>query len=371
MKVSKILTLTPLLVITGLIADSCAGKSKIDRAHMHAVEGGKGYLTGELIYPLNDRPTDQCHASTIEETGSGLVAAWFGGPHERHPEVGIWVSRRIHDRWTRPVEVVNGVQNDSVRFPCWNPVLFQPADGPLMLFYKVGPNPIEWWGEMVTSEDDGQSWSVQVKLGKSRLGELIGPVKNKPIQLSDGTILCPSSAEEVAGDGTYWRVHFETSPDLGQTWKVIGPVNDGIRFDAIQPSILTYPDGRMQVLCRTRQGVIAQCWSEDCGATWSRMTATSLPNPNSGTDAVTLTDGRQLLVYNHTIREGEFPSGRNMLNVAVSNDGASWEQVLVLERDKGEFSYPAVIQTADGLVHITYTFKRRSVKHVVVDPESI
>jgi predicted neuraminidase len=101
------------------------------------------------------------------------------------------------------------------------------------------------------------------------------------------------------------------------------------------------------------------------------MKSTSLPNPNSGTDAVTLKDGRQLLVYNHTIRKGEFPSGRDMLNVAISNDGISWKTVMTLEKQKGEYSYPAVIQASDGKVHITYTYDRVSVKHAVVDPAKL
>jgi predicted neuraminidase len=191
-------------------------------------------------------------------------------------------------------------------------------------------------------------------------------VKNKPIQLADGSILCPSSTEHAG-----WRVHFEVTRDLGQTWRVIGPIHDASRFHAIQPSILTYGDGRMQIVCRTKQSVIGQAWSEDGGKSWSAVTATSLPNPNAGLDAVTLADGRLLLVYNHTTRGGGFPSGRNMLNVAVSKDGKAWHAALVLERDRGEFSYPAVIQASDGLVHITYTWQRQSVKHVVVDPAEL
>ncbi len=328
-----------------------------------ATVGKHGYLGGELVYPLDDKPTPQCHASTIVETRSGLVAAWFGGTHEKNKDVGIWVSRQIGGQWTKPVEVVNGVQSAELRYPCWNPVLFQPADGPLMLFYKVGPSPSSWWGMLVTSKDDGQTWSEPRKLGENdAVGHLLGPVKNKPIQLDDGTILCPSSSEHEG-----WRVHFEATKDLGKTWTVIGPINDGVEFGAIQPSILTYADGKMQVMCRSRQSVITQSWSEDGGKTWSKMTATALPNPNAGTDAVTLADGRQLLVYNHTTRGGGFPSGRNMLNVAISDDGKQWKTVLTLERDKGEYSYPAVIQTDDGRVHITYTFQRQSVKHVVLD----
>ena len=334
-----------------------------------AKSGEDALISAELIYPLDNKPTPECHASTIVEIDDGLVAAWFGGTYERHNDVGVWISFNLNGNWSKPVEVANGFLNDTLRYPCWNPVLFHPDVGPLMLFYKVGPNPREWWGMLITSKDGGRSWSYPVKLGENdKIGHLIGPVKNKPIQLSDGTIICPSSTETEEGGETKWKIHFEITKDLCKTWEVVGPVNDGEEFDAIQPSILTYADGRMQVLCRTRQQVISQSWSEDGGKTWSRMTATALPNPNSGTDAVTLKDGRQLLVYNHTERRGDFPAGRNMLNVAISEDGLNWKPVMTLEQQDGEYSYPAVIQSKDGLVHITYTYQRESVKYAVVDP---
>ena len=101
------------------------------------------------------------------------------------------------------------------------------------------------------------------------------------------------------------------------------------------------------------------------------MTASSLPNPNAGTDAVTLKGGRQLIVYNHTTRGIIFPANRDMLNVAISADGNKWKPVLTLERAPGEYSYPAVIQTRDGKVHITYTWQRKTIKHVVLDPAKL
>lgn len=335
-----------------------------------AKPGEGAYLKGELIYPLDNKPTAQCHASTIEEVEDGLVAAWFGGTRERHSDVGIWVSMNLDGKWSKPVEVVDGFENDSLRYPTWNPVLFKAKDGTLMLFYKSGPSPRDWWGMLTTSNNNGRTWSEPVKLGEDgKVGHLLGPVKNKPIQLEDGTILCPSSSEVRKDDKDYWRVHFEITKDMGKTWEVVGPIHDGIEFGAIQPSILTYPDGKMQVLCRSRQNVVTQSWSDNGGKTWGKMTATELPNPNSGTDAVTLTDGRQLLIYNHTIRKSDFPRSRNMLNLAISEDGKNWKPVMTLERQEGEFSYPAIIQAKDGLVHITYTYHRRSVKHVVVDPK--
>ena len=96
------------------------------------------------------------------------------------------------------------------------------------------------------------------------------------------------------------------------------------------------------------------------------MTLTEMPNPNSGIDAVTLRDGRHLLVYNHTTK------GRSPLNVAVSSDGRTWQAALVLEdQPRSEFSYPAAIQSRDGLVHIVYTWQRQRIKHVVVDPDHL
>lgn len=334
--------------------------------------GDPGLVSSGLIYPLTNKPTAQCHASSIVELSDGLMAAWFGGAHERNADVGIWVSVNKNGRWSHPVQVANGFENDSVRYPCWNPVLFKPKSGPLLLFYKVGPSPSEWWGMLITSDDEGRTWSEPRRLGKHALiNDLIGPVKNKPIQLADGTILCASSTELDVNDKDKWRVHFELTKDLGKTWEVIGPINDGIEFNAIQPSILTYSDGKMQILCRTQEGTVGQSWSADNGRTWGRLQSTSLSNPNAGTDAITLRDGRQLLVYNHTKQRGEFPVGRNMLNVAVSTDGVQWKPIVTLERDKGEYSYPAVIQTGDGLVHITYTYLRQSVKHVVIDPAKL
>jgi predicted neuraminidase len=209
---------------------------------------------------------------------------------------------------------------------------------------------------MKTSEDQGRTWSEARRLPAG----MLGPIKNKPIQLAGGTILCPSSTEH---DG--WRIHIERTDDRGRTWQATPPLNDGREFEAIQPALLIHPGGKIEAVGRTRQGVIFQIWSEDEGKTWGRMTSAGLPNPNSGIDAVTLTDGRHLLIYNHA------KSGRTPLNAAISSDGRTWSPAAVLENGPGEYSYPAVIQTSDGLVHITYTWKRTRVKHVVLDPAKI
>lgn len=311
-------------------------------------------LRSQLIF--EDAPFASAHASTIAETADGLVAAWFGGPHEGHPEVGIWLAREAGGRWSRPVEVARGIGRLGRSIPCWNPVLFQARAGPLLLFYKVGPSPRRWWGMLTRSTDGGRSWAPANRLPRG----ILGPIKNKPVALVDGALLCPSSTEHLG-----WRAHLERTPDLGITWERLGPLNARRHFGAIQPTILTYPDGRMQVLCRTRQRVVAECWSEDGGATWSPMAATGLANPDSGIDAAILGDGRAVLVYNPA------PRGRTPLALAVSADGRDWRPSLVLEHGPGELSYPAVIQGADGRVHVTYTWNRRRIRHVALAPDEL
>lgn len=323
----------------------------------------------------DDAPYKECHASTIVETAPGqLVAAWFGGTKERNPDVGIWVARREGGKWLPAVEVANGAGAgpEGSRLPAWNPVLFQPKNGPLVLFYKLGPSPAKWWGLVIMSSDGGKTWSAPRRLPDG----ILGPIKNKPVVLADGTWLSPASTEgnSVGEDGSGWRLHFELSRDQGQTWERTKPVPPGPHFDAIQPSVLFHADGRLQALARTRQGVVAQTWSKDGGKTWSALTAIDLPNPNSGTDAVTLADGRHLLVYNHSgHRAGEAKGDRWPLDVALSKDGVHWTRVLTLETEpnKSGYAYPAVIQAADGLVHITYTWDRRRIKHVVLDPKQL
>ena len=296
------------------------------------------------------------HASTIAETPEGLIVAWYGGPHEGHSQVRICLSRLVDGRWSAPIEVARGAGRCGRAQPCWNPVLHQAAAGPLLLFYKVGPSPRRWWGMLRTSVDGGSTWSVPRPLPRG----ILGPIKNKPVVLGDGSLLCPSSTEHLG-----WRAHLERTADLGQSWEKIGPLNAWHEFGAIQPCILTYPDGRLQVLCRTRQLVIAECWSGDSGRHWGPMRATCLPNPDSGIDAVSLHGGGAVLIYNAS-RQARTP-----LCLAVSSDGQSWRNALVLEDAAGEYSYPAVIQAKDGSLHVTYTWNRRRIRYVHLWPDEL
>jgi predicted neuraminidase len=318
---------------------------------------GQEVVTSEFVY--ESAPFASAHASTIVETGNELVVAWFGGTREGAADVGIWLSRRTSAGWTPPIEVATGLQADGTQFPCWNPVLFEAAPGDLRLFYKAGPSPQRWWGMELRSRDSGRTWMPPRRLPDG----ILGPIKNKPLRLADGVLLSPSSTESPDRPST-WRVHFERSGDGGQTWTMVSPPPSasGPAIEAIQPSVLVHPRGRLQAIGRTRSQRVFQTWSDDNGRTWTALTLGALPNPNSGIDALTLADGRHLIVYNHTT------TGRSPLNVAVSSDGVLWAAAAVLESEPGEYSYPAVIQTRDGLIHVTYTWKRRRIRHVVIDP---
>jgi predicted neuraminidase len=316
-------------------------------------------IHSEFIYERASFPS--CHASTLAETPSGLMAAWFGGSDEGEPDVCIWLAHRRLTGWTTPVKVADGAPH-----PCWNPVLWRAPDGAVVLFYKAGPSPHAWWGMWMTTQDDGRTWTTPARLPEG----ILGPIKNKPVLIGD-TLLCGSS-EEHAG----WTVHMELARDLtglppalrsglsGLIWQRTAPLNRSEQFGAIQPAILHWPHGT-QMLCRTRQGVVSECWSTDGGRTWGEMRATALPNPDSGIDAAMLHDGRALLIYNPLTK------GRHVLHAALSEDGAQWRDALVLEDSTGEYSYPAIIQAGDGLAHVTYTWRRERIRHALIDPSRL
>lgn len=318
-----------------------------------------GILVDDFIYDTAAFP--QCHSATIEETTQGMVAAFFGGTREGHPDVEIYLSHYKKGIWSKPKSVANGILSDTLRKACYNPVLFQVENGPLLLFYKIGNRVSDWKGYMKRSTDGGYTWGPQENLPEGYLG----PIKNKPFMIN-GELYCPSSTE-VGG----WKFHFEITPDLGKTWRRIGPINDGKEILCIQPSILFHKKGVLQVLGRTRNRQIAQAWSQDNGRTWGPVTLTDMPNNNSGTDAVTLKDGRHLLVYNHVRVPDSIPNPkgpRTPLNLAISKDGKNWEAALVLENSPiSQYSYPTIMQAKDGKVHIVYTWRRLSVKHVIID----
>ena len=337
-------------------------------------------LDDEFLYTHADFP--QCHASTIVETDKGdLVAAFFGGPYERHPDVCIYVCRKPHgsDKWSKPILAADGVfeqgteqariagiDSTMTRKACWNPVLCKMQDGELWLFYKIGSSVADWTGWLVKSKDGGKTWSRREPLPAG----FLGPIKNKP-EWVDGKLLCGSSTEKGG-----WKLHFEIYDPATDKWKYIGPIeaelaprtenpSDIKPIDCIQPSILRHPDGRLQVLARTRNGWLATSYSNDGGETWSKVKLSEVPNNQSGTDAVTLRDGRHVLIYNpFSTLPGTKKGPRTPLQIAVSEDGEHWRPLLTLEDSPiSQYSYPSIIEGRDGSLHCIYTWRRQRVAY--------
>lgn len=313
-------------------------------------------IQSEFIF--EHAPFKACHASTLVQINNHeIMASWFGGSNEGNRDVCIWSAVKDGKTWSKPLKIADGVAEDGTQFPCWNPVLFKTKAGLLMLHYKVGPNPRAWWAMMKTSKDNGKTWSKAEKLPSG----FLGPIKNKPIQLANGDILYPSSTESL--DEKVWQIHLEKSNGEGKNFKKIN-IDRG-DFGVIQPSILQHKDGRLQLLCRSRQNVIVSSWSSDGGNTWSKLEPLYLPNPNSGNDAVTIKSGMHLLVYNPLNSGKEWWEGRSVLKLAISKNGVDWKDIYTLEQhEKGEYSYPAIIQGKNGNVHISYTSERNKIKYV-------
>lgn len=379
-------------------------------------------VADQFLYEQASFP--ECHGATIVELKNGdLVASFFGGTKERNPDCCIWVCRKPKGatRWSEPYLAADGVfspddpqavlagitaestpasagpvastfagdKTRARRKACWNPVLFQIPGGDLILFYKIVLKVADWSGWLVRSRDGGKTWSKREPLPQG----FLGPIKNKP-EYVDGRIICPSSTEGEGG----WRIYFEISDDKGKTWKKVGPVEaelnvptamrkagvsnvddqeggeaikgEGVKpIYAIQPSILRHKDGRLQVLCRTRNAQLATSWSSDNGNTWSKVTLIDVPNNNSGTDAVTMKDGTHVLVYNDFSTLPGTPKGpRTPLCIAVSDDGVQWKNVLTLEDSPiSQYSYPSIIQGKDGKLHVIYTWRRQRIAYKEID----
>lgn len=307
----------------------------------------------------------EVHASTIAETKSGaLVAAWFGGTKEGNADVAIYVSRRAGAApWTAGKVVADGAQPDGKCFATFNPALHRTADGRLLLFFKTGPSPEKWWGEVIVSKDDGLTWTDRRRLPDG----ILGPIKNKPILLADGTLLCPTSVEY---DAKHWAVRMERTDESLANWSSTPDFADPQKIGAIQPTVLVCRDGRLVALCRSSVRVMAQSGSSDGGKTWSPLEPTDIFMPNSGLDAVTLSDGSFLLAYNPSEKNADPQSWgeRRPLVVAQSRDGLSWQTIATLETrpNRQGYAYPAIIQTREGHVHVTYTWNRARIKHVTL-----
>jgi predicted neuraminidase len=224
------------------------------------------------------------------------------------------------------------------------------------LYYKFGPHPSSWSAARRWSDDDGKTWSPIEHLPAG----IYGPIRAKPLVMADGTVVSGTSVESYGS----WACWIERSTDHGRSWTRIGPIQAPI-YGLIQPSVVSRGGNRLQLYARSTLGKIYTATSDDAGLTWTPAHAIDVPNPNSGIDAVAISGGRTVLVYNNTTK------GRTPLNLAVSKDGEHFQMFRTLESEPGEYSYPALIQGRDGDLHITYTWDRKRIKYVRISLSEI
>ncbi len=328
----------------------------------------------ELIVPFEERPTDSAHASTLLPLAGGeVLAAWFGGSWEKDSNVAVWMSRRDGEgRWTYPA-----VAADVRGVALWNPVLFRCPDQSILLFYKVGAAIEQWKTFALRSRDEGHTWSEPFELvpGDEQGGR--GPVKNKPILLSDKkTILAPASLE-----GECWDCFADISRDNGETWEMSLTVplrRSGYNIQMvdqpydkhrcwgkgiIQPTLWEDREGGVHMLCRSTSSAIFRSDSHDGGRTWCPAYDSGLPNNNSGIDLTSMPDGTLVLAYNPVNHLPNYYKGpRTPLVLDCSRDGGvSWERLLVLEDGPGDYAYPAIICRDGKTLELTYTKKREQI----------
>lgn len=297
----------------------------------------------EMIFTV--QPTPACHASTVLPLDNGtVVAAWFAGTSEGENDVNILTSVRSKDgTWGTPIQV-----SADANTAHWNPVLFQRTDGTIVLYFKVG-TATDYWKTYYVTSANGRSWSTPRELVPGDNSGGIGPVKNKPLRLKNGTVLAPTSTE-INGE---WKAHIDISYDDGRTWTKTPDINAG-NVKMIQPTLWQSADGSVHMFTRTNSGKIYRSDSTDNGRTWSDAYATNIPNNNSGIDLDVDGAGRIFLAYNNT----SIPGIRTPLSLAVSlDDGQTFTKILTFERGLAEYSYPAIVIKGDT-IHITYTYER-------------
>ncbi len=309
-------------------------------------------------FVFTDKTTESCHAATlVETTNNHLLASWFGGTYEGAKDVSIYSSEFDGSLWSQPKCIIKPMVQNNDTLPCWNPVLFKSKSNLLYLFYKVGKNPREWFGAMITSNDMGKSWSKPKILPKG----FLGPIKNKPIEVDPGIIICGSSTESIQNNE--WRVHVEKYNEQTNEWELI-PVSNSKNYDVIQPTFITHEKSAIQMLCRSKHNKVITSFSYDKGNSWSNLDTLNVPNSNSGIDAISINKNCFLMVNNPLKHGTEWFNGRNKLDVEYSNDGMEWKKLIDLEnQDKGQFSYPAIIQASDRKIHVLYTYNRDYIKH--------
>lgn len=363
----------------------------------------------QLIFPLQEK---HVHGSTIVSLpGGDLLVAWFSGSGERkEDDVKIRGARlkKGEKKWSAPF-----LMADTYGIPDCNPVLFLNKKGKLFLFwiavqanlweqsiirFRISENysgtgaPVwSWQDDILLKPGDAFAREVENKfkqLPESKDGwagyapkydDMIkeaskDPTKRsygwmtriQPISLNSGRILLP-----LYSDGLNMSI-VAISDDDGTTWRPGLPI---VGRGPIQPALAIKKNGDIVAMMRdsgSEPTRVQQSISTNNGESWSAAQKTDIPNTAS-VELATLKDGKWVFVGN------DIDDGRYQLSLFISDDeGKTWRWKTSLEKsekNKGSFSYPGLFQSADGILHITYSYQEssslKSIKYVSLDPDKI
>lgn len=303
----------------------------------------------ELIF--HNTNITYCHAPTIAMYRNKIFIAFFGSSGEPNVPNNIYLTVNDGNHWSEPIDLISH-RHFGDELSCWNPVLYEINDT-LTLFFKVGISPKAWKGFYCEDNNNGENWLIPKALPDG----ILGPIRNKPITYKQ-MIISPSSEERLGN-----KIHFEISSDNGQNWQRINLAEENKDFEAIQPTILIN-EKELIAYCRSKSGYIVKTTSQDMGVNWSNIEQTSLLNPYSAIDAVSIHNNLHILVCNNS------STLRTPLIIAKSTDGHHWQKSIILEDNDGEYSYPAVIHH-EGKLHIAYSYGRRDIKYWCIDTTSL
>ena len=327
------------------------------------------------------------HASNLLFLPNGdLLCTWFSGSAEGQSDVAIVLSRldKGSNEWTKPAVLAH-----DAKYSFQNPVLFRAPDGKLWLFHTAqlaGKGQSNSMIEFMTSTDNGHTWTPTKPLFTQP-----GSFDRQPAVVSGKEWILPiyytPSRGIISGAENNYSAMKITS-DGGAHWKECDvPQSNGL----VQPSVLQLGPHRFIAFFRSRfADWIYKSESTD-GCKWSAPVATQLPNNNASMQADLLSNGHIVMVFNNvnaTDHRGKPASGpRKPLSVALSVDGGkTWPWVRDVETgtpgkdaeydlpDKvghDEYSYPSVKQGPDGNLHMSYTFRRATIKYVTFSEDWI
>jgi predicted neuraminidase/peroxiredoxin len=341
--------------IKPVVEDASVRPTPIDQPGPKRVEPdvyGSVAFSSEMVFEkIPGAPAHHCSTITITPRGD-LLCLWYGGSYESADDQTLFLARRPKGSrfWETPQAIVHNAQR-----PPGNGVIFVDGRKTVWIIWcrmespRPRPRGTGWDNCRLMfrrSEDDGHTWSADQEF----LGDDMRAVpRNPPLRLANGDLILAVEAYVPGRSGSAFFV----GHDGGTRWTSAGFATGGN-----QPATIERGDGSLFALLRHAPRLM-QTESRDGGKTWSKSVPSKIRNPDAGITMTKLTNGHLILVFNDT------DTARTPLSVARSLDeGLTWETPMVLETNPGEYSYPCVIQATDCRIHVSYTFRRYSIKHV-------